>query len=121
MSLVEEKTGIPLSIAGPDYVLKKLGEWQSEGPTERNKAMARFLINHLSFPDRSSTLMDLALKWEDLAIWQQVLEKTLSTGHAPRPSLDMLIRACGIFTFDRLKDMFVHSVLVPCPCRSCAS
>ena len=111
MSLVEEKTAMPLSVVGPDYVLKRLSEWRSEGPTERNKAMARFLINHVSFPKHSSTLMDLALEWEDLAIWQQA-EKASSRRLAPPPSSDILIRAWRTFTFDRIKDMLVHSTLV---------
>ena len=113
MSLIEEKSAMPLNVVGPRYALKKLKEWRGEGPTERNKGIARFLVNRERFPENASMLMDLALEWEDLEIWQEVVEKGLNEGRAPRPSLDMLIRAWGIFTFDRIKYMLVHSTLAP--------
>ena len=113
MSLVDEKTALPLSVVGPGYALKKLKKWRDEGPTEKNRGMAQFLTGRMSSPEELSALVDLALEWKDSTTLQETLEKCLSERHVPQPSLDMLIRAWGAFTFDGIKDMLVHSTLVP--------
>ena len=82
--------------------------------------MIRFLINLSSgwpyaFSNHSTLLIDLALEWGDFAMWEEVLNKTTTEGHAPRLGLDELIRALNVFTFDRTKNMLVHSTLAPIP------
>ena len=112
MSLIDEKTATPLDLVGPGYALKKLKEWRDEGPTEKNRGMAQFLISRMSSPEQLSTLVDLALEWKDSTVLRGILRKCSSGGRVPQPSSDMLIRAWGVFTFDGIKDMLVNFTLV---------
>jgi len=122
----EEPTSL-LDLGGAEYALKKLRRWKAEGPTERNRKMAQFLISHGSLSSSwsytlsecSRLLIDLALEWGDSAMWEQVLEKTTREGHVSRLDLDELIRALNVFTFDRTKNMLVHSTLAPIPHLFC--
>ena len=122
----EELTTL-LSMGGVEYALKKLRRWRGEGPTERNRKMSRFLIKHGSFgSDRSHALMEhptllinLALEWGDFAMWEEVLNKSTGKGDTPKLSLNELIQAWDVFTFDRTKNMLVHSIPVPMPLFSC--
>lgn len=118
MSLAEDSK-TPLEIGGTSYALKKLRRWNAEGPTERNKQMARFLLDNgylwdtwgHYFREDALFLIDLALEWGDLAIWQEVIEKGTSEGSTPKLSLDVLVRAWSVFTFDRAKHLYVYSTL----------
>jgi hypothetical protein len=124
MSLAEDDSQAPLQIGGTRYALKKLERWKAEGPTERNKQMARFLLDHGSFGTQyshelttdESLLVDLALQWGDLPMWKEVLKKSASAGSELRLSPDLLIRAWSVFTFDCIKQLSVHfhSCLIPC-------
>jgi len=124
----EEPTSL-LDMGGATYALKKLRRWKGEGPTERNRKMARFLINHGSLSsswshtlsEHSGLLIDLALEWGDPAMWEEVLEKSTREGHVLLLGLDELIRALNVFTFDRTKNMLVHSTLAPIPHLLCLS
>jgi len=127
MSLAGDSSTTLLEMGGADYAFKKLKRWRAEGPTERNRKMARFLVNHgnlsggrsSTLPEHSLLLIDLALEWADFAMWQEVLKKSIREGQAPKLSLDTLIWAWGVFTFDRTKDMLVQSILTPMPRSSC--
>ena len=107
-------------MGGVEYALKKLRRWKGQGPTERNRKMAQFLIKHGSLSsgwshalsEHSALLIDLALEWGDFAMWEEVLKKSTKEGHAPQLGLNELIRAWDIFMFDRIKNMLVHSL--PC-------
>ena len=112
MSLAGEGSTTTLRIGGPNYAFKKLERWKAEGPTERNRKMARFLIDrgYLSdcwqaLSEQGSLLIDLALEWGDFTMWEEVLRKGASRGHPARLGLDLLVRAWGVFTFDRIKPM----------------
>ena len=122
MSLAGEESTVLLDMGGADYAFKKLKRWRAEGPTERTRKMARFLIGYLA-PSWSSQpeerlllLVDLALEWADFTMWQEVLKKSVKEGHAPQLGTDTLVRAWGVFTFDRTQDMLVQSTLAPMPC-----
>ena len=103
---------MPLGVAVPGYALKKLKIWRDEGPTEKNREMARFLTGRMSRPQHLSTLMDLALEWKDSTMLKEIFEKCSTGERVPQPSSDMLIRAWGVFTFDGIKDMLVHSTFI---------
>ena len=117
MSLAKEDLKTQLKMGGTSYALKKLKKWKSEGPTERNKQAARFLLQHSHFgagpsytlTKKASFLFNLALEWGDFSIWQKVLEKSVKGNSTPKLSLDILTRASSVFTFDRTKNMSVHS------------
>ena len=120
----EEPTSL-LDMGGAEYALKKLRRWKGEGQTERKRKMARFLINHGSLSsgdwsyklsEHSRLLIDLALEWDDSAMWEEVLEKSTREGHALRFGLEgELVRALNVFTFDRIENVLVHSTLAPIP------
>ena len=113
MSLAEEESKIQLKIGGSTYALKKLRRWRPEGPTDRNKQMARSLLDsgpvwsQMKTTD-ASFLADLALEWRDFAIWQEILEKCNSRRSAPGLTPDTLLRALSVFTFDRTKTLSVY-------------
>jgi len=123
MFLAGEGSTTPLEMGGSDYAFKKLKRWKAEGPTERNRNMARFLLNHGSIstpwshvlPEQASLLIDLALEWSDFSIWQAVLERA-SDRQILQLDADILIRGWGVFTFDRTKHMLVHFTLALFPC-----
>jgi len=102
---------------GADYAFKKLERWKAEGPTERNKKMAQLLISHGSSGAHWSLLVDLALEWSDLPMWNEVLKKSAGKWYTPKLGLDELVRAWGAFTFDRVKNMLVHFALASMPYR----
>ena len=117
---LEEDSPTMLGRGGPDYAFTKLRRWRAEGPTDRNRETARFILSRgrLGAP-WSHTLsngallpIDLALEWGDLAMWEQVLDKSKSGGNTPQLGLDLLVRAWDVFTFDRVKHTSVHSVLL---------
>lgn len=118
MSLAGGGSIAPLDIGGDDYAFKKLKRWKAEGPTERNKKMAQFLLNHRASDPYWShglhphllLLIELALEWNYSAIWEEVLKKSVREGRTPEISLDMLIRGWELFTFDRTKSMLVYSI-----------
>jgi len=99
-----------------------LKRWRAEGPTERNRQMAQFILSHGSvitrwshaLTEQGSLLIDLALEWSDFSMWQAVLERA-SDGYTPQLNVDLLIRGWGVFTFDRTKNMSVHSTLTLSP------
>jgi len=123
MSLAQDDLTTMLGMGGTDYAFKKLKRWRAEGPTERTRKMARYLVDreYLStswshdLTDRGSVLIDLALEWNDFAMWEAVLNKTSSGRLTTQSGLDILARAWGVFTFDRTKHLLVHSVLVSVP------
>ena len=85
--------------------------------------MAQFLIDHGDLDpstEESSLVIDLALEWGDFAMWQEVLDKGLSEEYEPQLMSDILIRAWGIFTFDRTKNMLVQSTPTPKPYFRCS-
>ena len=43
-------------------------------------------------------------------MWEEVLKKGSSGNYTPGLSSDALIRAWSVFTFDRTKPVFVHSL-----------
>ena len=111
-----------LAMGGPNYAFKKLKRWMGEGPTERNKKAAWYLVNHgdlsttswsRAFSDHALLLIDLALEWIDLSLWEKVIKKTTAEGFTTEAGLDLLVQAWGVFTFDRTKHMLVHSIFVP--------
>jgi len=113
-----------LDMGGSEYAFKKLKRWRGEGPTDRNRKMARFLVDRgdlsasswsRALSDRASLLIDLALEWNDFAMWEKVLKKTTTESFTTQPGLGLLIQAWGVFTFDSTKHMLVHSTLVPMP------
>ena len=112
--------GTLLEMGGSDYALKKLLRWRAEGPTERNKQMVRYILEHGYFracwqntlPQTASSLIDLALEWNDLAMWQEVVRKSIGDGDPSSLNSDVMCRAWSVFSFDRTKDMFVHFILV---------
>lgn len=117
MSLGGGDSEISLKTVDAKYALKKLQRWKTEGPTERSRQMAQFLLDHGNFDvnwsrklsEDGALLVDLALEWDDFAMWQEVLKKSTSDKRVPELGSDVLVRACGAFTFDRTKHMFVRS------------
>ncbi|KAF9648913.1 hypothetical protein BDM02DRAFT_3128680 [Thelephora ganbajun] len=111
MSLAGEGSTTPLEMGGAEYAFKKLRRWKAEGPTERNRQMARFLLSHGSLSASWShalseevlLLIDLALEWGDFTMWQEILKESAGDGYTLYLSMDVLIRAWGVFTFDRIK------------------
>ena len=121
MFLGGEDSNTPLEIGGTNYALKKLQRWRAEGPTERNKQMARFILNHgrlgwsRTLAEEASLLIDLALEWGDFSTWKAVLKKSAEGGKVPQLSSDVFVRAWGAFTFDRIKSTFVRSTCADAP------
>jgi hypothetical protein len=118
MFLAGENSTTPLDMGGADYAFERLKRWQAEGPTERNRKFAQALADcvYLSskwetgLPRKVSLLIDLALEWDDFTMWEEVLKKSGGGKYKVEFSLDTLIRAWGVFTFDRTKNMFaLHS------------
>lgn len=126
MSLAEKDSETSLKIGGTKYALKKLRRWKDEGPTERKKQMVRFLLDNGNFANsysrnltsEASALIDLALGWGDLAIWQEVLKKSASGRSQPQLDSDVLIRAWSVFAFDQTKNLSVHFDFCVIPCSS---
>jgi hypothetical protein len=122
MSLEDEAMS-PSRMGGIDYMVEKLQKRRAEGPTERNKQMAQSLLKHghfalyssRSLAAEASVLIDLALEWGDLAVFRKVLEKSARGKYKPQLSLDVVRRACGVFAFDLVKHLFVHSTLAFAP------
>ena len=113
MFLAGELSITPLDMGGANYALTKLKRWQAEGPTKRNIEMAQFLANRVylssswetRLPEQVSLLIDLALEWDDFTMWEEVLKKSGGGKYKVEFNLDTLIRAWGVFTFDRTKKM----------------
>ena len=98
-----------LDMGGAKYALRKLKRWEAEGPTERNRSVARFLASCYISPKCRSMLINLAFEWDDLVLWDMV-QQTDSSGEHLTP--DVAVRAWSVFTFDRTKPTLVHSALV---------
>jgi hypothetical protein len=85
--------------------------------------MAQILVNRSSsgsirsyvVTEHWKLLIDLALEWNDFAMWEDALKADESEWNLARLGLDVVIRAWDVFTFDRVKSMLVHSTLPPCP------
>ena len=128
MHLAGEESTALLDMGGEEYAAKKLRRWRGEGPTERNKKMAQFLIKNGSLryswsrtpPKHPLLLIDLAVEWGDFAMWKEVLKKNPSEVHTAQLSLDVVMRALDVFTFDRIKNTLVHSTLAPMPYFLCS-
>ena len=122
MHLAREETAALLAMGNTQYALKKLRRWKGEGPTERNRKMAQFLINRRSsayIPSEDlKVLIDLALEWGDFSMWEEIFKK--NRGDTSQLSLDVVIRAWDTFAFDRTKNMLVHSILAPMPYFLCS-
>ncbi|KAF9646265.1 hypothetical protein BDM02DRAFT_3271099 [Thelephora ganbajun] len=104
------------------YASRKLKRWMAEGPTERNKKMAQFILDNgyfgLSYGsdkrggmlhENALLLIDLAVEWNDFAMWVGVLKKS---GIDKVPQLlgsVPLIRAWNVFPFNVTRPMLVPS------------
>jgi len=77
--------------------------------------MAQFLIDRSSLAyipsEDSKVLINLALEWGDISMWEEIFKK--NRGDTSQLSLDVVIRAWDVFTFDRTKNTLVHSTLAP--------
>ena len=112
-----------LDMGGADYAFQKLKRWRAEGQTERNRMMARFLVDNgylgLSWSrepsDQTLLLANLALEWNDFAMWEGILKRITRDGFTTQSGLGLLVRAWDVFTFDRTKHMFVHPVRISMP------
>jgi hypothetical protein len=121
MSLAKDDSKTQPQMGDTSYALKKLQRWKAEGPTERNKQMARSLLDHAPLADKhshsltteGSLLVDLALEWADLPMWDEVLKKSATTTPKLRLSSDLLIQAWTVFTFDSVKNLSVHFHSLP--------
>lgn len=71
------------------YTFRKLQWWMAEGPMERNRKMAQFILSKGCLgPSYGSgkqcgvllenmlLLVDLAMEWNDFAMWVEVLKKS---------------------------------------------
>jgi len=112
-----------LEMGGSDYAFQKLKRWRAEGPTERNRRMAQYLISHgylgstwsRALSELELLLIDLALEWNDYAMWEGVSKRVTIEGFTTQSGLGVLVRAWGVFTFDRTKRLLVHPVLLSGP------
>jgi len=122
MYLAKAKGGpeAPLDAA---YAFRKLKRWMAEGPTERNRKMAQFLLGNGRLGPRygsdkrhgarlsedAQLLINLAVEWNDFAMWARVLKKS---GIDKNPKLlgsGPLVRAWSVFPFNVTRPMFVSS------------
>ena len=113
MSLDGESSAAILRVGDAHYAFRKLRRWKAEGPTERNKNLVQFLTDarYLS-SEHGLKLIELALEWNDFAMWEMILQTSAKRGSSPRLSSDVVIRACDTFTFDRTKQTLVYPVPV---------
>lgn len=110
----------PLDVA---YAFSKLKRWMAEGPTERNRKMAQFLLDKgrlgpiyssgkQKLPEQMLLLIDLAVEWNDFAMWAGILKKSgidkspQILGSAP------LIRGWRAFPFNVTRPTLVPSQLL---------
>lgn len=107
------------------YAFSKLKRWMAEGPTERNRKMAQFLLDNGRMgpsygsgkrrgmvSEQTLLLVDLAVEWNDFALWEGVLKKS---GGDKNPQLfgsAPLIRAWNVFPFDVTRPVLVPSQLL---------
>jgi len=125
------------------YALRKLKRWMAEGPTERNRKMAQFILKngHLGphygygsgkrrgmLSEDTLLLIDLAVEWNDFAMWAGVLKKSGADKSPQTIGSAPLIRAWNVFPFSVARQMLVslqlpQSCSIPCtqisnfPCR----
>lgn len=95
------------------YASNKLKRWMAEGPTERNKKMAQFILSNGrlgpsygywkrrgTLPEDALLLVDLAVEWNDFEMWVGILKKS---GGDKNPQLlgpAPLVRAWTAFPFN---------------------
>ena len=108
----------PMDVA---YALRKLKRWMVEGPTERNRKMAQFILTkgHLgpsygggrrgAVPEHTLLLIDLAVEWNDLAMWAGVLKKSGGFANPQLLGSAPLLRAWSAFPFNATRPMLVPS------------
>ena len=109
------------------YAFRKLRRWMPEGPTEKNRKMVEFVLNkgYLGIrlgvlPETTLLLIDLAVEWNDFAMWEAVLQ-TSGGGRSPHLlSSASLLRAWNVFPFSATQPMSVLSQLLPSGCIPCA-
>jgi len=128
MYLVGAKVG-PKAPLDAEYAFRKLKRWMAEGPTERNRKMAQFLLSNgrlgprygfgkrhgAKLPEDAQLLINLAVEWNDFAMWDEVLKKS---GIDMNPKLlgsAPLVRAWSVFPFNVTRPMFVSSEPPPSP------
>jgi len=122
MYLASAEHGVkaPLDAA---YALRKLKRWMPEGPTERNKKMAQFILNkgHLgpfygggrrSVPENTLLLINLAVEWNDFTMLAAVLEKSGGVADPQPLGSAHLLRAWNAFPFDVTRPTLVSSQLL---------
>ena len=123
LALTGEESEGPLDAAD---AFQKLKRSVAEGPTERNRKIVQFILSNGGlWPSYASgkrkisedtlLLIDLAVEWNDFAMWAKVLKKS---GIEESPQLlgsAPLIRAWNAFPFNVTRQMFVPSRL-PRPC-----
>jgi len=129
MYLAGAKLGTEAPLDVP-YALRKLKKWMAEGPTERNRKMAQFVLSkgylgarysggRSAVPESTLLLIDLAVEWNDFAMWATVLEKS---GGVAKPQLlgsTALIRAWNAFPFKVTRPTLVPSPLPVARCTPC--
>jgi len=122
MYLAKAKGG-PQAPLDAEYASRKLKRWMAEGPTERNRKMAQLILSNgrlgprygfgkrrgAQLPEDTQLLIDLAMEWNDFAMWAGVLKKSgidkdpKLLGSAP------LVRAWSVFPFNVTRPVFVPS------------
>jgi hypothetical protein len=96
------------------------GKEQKDGSIPHQPRLFRFLSVVCSF-GTLEVFIDLAIEWGDFSMWEDALKANKSERDLARLGLDVVIRAWDVFTFDRVKDMFVHSILPLMPYFLCSS
>lgn len=92
------------------YAFRKLKRWMAEGSTERNRKMAQFLLSDgrlgpsyrsgkRTLPEETLLLIDLAVEWNDFAMWEGVLKKSGGDKDPQLLGSAPLIRAWNAFPF----------------------
>ena len=107
------------------YAFRKLQRWMAEGPTERNRKMGQFILSNGrlgpsygsgkrrgALPENTLLLVDLAMEWNDFAMWMEVLKKSGADKSPQLLGSALLVRAWSAFPFEVTHPMLVSSQLL---------
>lgn len=101
----DDASQVLFSRTGIYYAIQKLSQLGSGSPTTEDRALVELVLKCFNSSDRKTpnVLANVALKWNDLALWKTAIEK--SDMHISTFDLDTFLNARIMFNFEDIRPM----------------
>jgi len=94
-----------LNAGGVSYALQRLKSAGSRSPTQEDRKVANYVLARINPRDKVSALAmaDLAIQWNDLAMWNQIVKASGAEKSLDMIGKDKLIAAWDKFSFENVR------------------